>query len=143
MAATLRSRLAAEAQLSFPICFKCDKPKGFALDTRSHPIPCLSEARGRFASLSCLRHNSRDPGFLDIQGILEEGGRGEGAQLTGAATAPVRLVHGVGPTGPVAQRTRWSRLSGIRYLIEHIELVFANRPESLYPCGFRPFLGVI
>ena len=47
-----------------------------------------------------------------LQGILEEGGRGETPQAAGAATAPVRLVHGVGASAgraanPVGKAVRY------------------------------------
>lgn len=54
----------------------------------------------RFATCR-KRHNSRESGFTDVQGILEEGSRRGTHEVGGPATGPVRLVHGVGPTGPV------------------------------------------
>lgn len=70
-----------------------------------------------------------------------KGSREEGAKRTGAATAPVVLV----PTESAAARPLEGAIGGkdVRVSIEHIELVFVNPLGSLYPCGFRPFLGVI
>jgi hypothetical protein len=77
-----------------------------------------------------------------LKGILEEGGRGEGAQRTGAATAPVRLVHGVGASAGREANPVGKAVHEFGDSIEHIELLFANRAAALYPCGFRLFLGV-
>jgi len=71
---------------------------------------------------------------------LLKGSRGEGAKRTGAATAPVALSPLRGrqavPEGAIGGKE-----SGTLY--EHIELHLTKSPESLYPCGFEPFWGVI
>ena len=55
----------------------------------------------------------------------------------------LRTPQGLCTGSPCVQAGCPSERSLQRHSIEHIELVFTDRPESLYPCGFRPFLGVI
>lgn len=75
-------------------------PKGFALDTRSHPTACWARRRGpfRFAPMGYPHTpEAHEPAFFQLVERKPRGGR-----RPGAATAPVSLI----PTERPAGRTR-------------------------------------